>query len=196
MRPNNENHDGFEAAAPEAAASDPVVKEPSMEGEEPAAGRRPAKPAARPTLDVVFKRGEGVVQRLPSRRVMTHWMLSALDRPAEISVRFASVEEASDLNKTYRGKDGPTNVLTFDYQHEPVVEADIVICLDVVEREAREQFKRFQAHLAHLLIHGVLHAQGWDHETDEQAEKMEAREAEIMLSLGFENPYYDVAQRH
>ena len=164
---------------------------------------RQKSPAARrgarrtpPELEVLFERGEGVTQRLPSRRVMRYWMQAALARPAEINVRFANPEEARELNKTYRGKDYATNVLTFDYAHEPVVSADIVICLDVVEQEAREQFKRFQAHLAHLLIHGVLHAQGWDHETDEEAERMEARETEIMLGLGFESPYYDPAQSH
>lgn len=160
------------------------------------APRRRTKKPAKPELEVTFERGEGVGQRLPSRRVMKLWMQSALELPGEITVRFANPEEARELNKTYRGKDYATNVLTFDYAHEPVVRADIVICLDVVEREAREQFKRFHAHLAHLLIHGVLHAQGWDHETDEEAEQMEAREAEIMTQLGFENPYYDPAQRH
>ena len=83
-----------------------------------------------------------------------------------------------------------------DYQHEPTAEADIVICTPVLEREAKEQNKSFRSHLAHLLVHSTLHAQGWDHETDEEAEAMEAREREIMKTLGFPDPYSDRARAH
>lgn len=186
------------ASAADLAAEERRILESFVESEDDGdlVSHRRTKKATKPELDVTFERGEGVAQRLPSRRVMKLWMQSALELPGEVTVRFANSEEARELNKTYRGKDYATNVLTFDYSHEPVVRADIVVCLDVVEKEAREQFKRFYAHLAHLLIHGVLHAQGWDHETDEEAEAMEAREAEIMMQLGFENPYYDPAKRH
>ena len=95
------------------------------------------------------------------------------------------------LNRTYRHKDYATNVLTFDYTQEPTVTADIVICVPVLERQAIEQNKEFRAHLAHLLIHAVLHAHGYDHLNEEEAEEMEARETEIMLSLKFPNPYSD-----
>jgi probable rRNA maturation factor len=80
-------------------------------------------------------------------------------------------------------------VLTFDYSREPMVTADIVLCGPVVQREAREQGKTLEAHYAHLLVHGTLHAQGWDHERDDEAQAMEARVSELMLALGFEDPY-------
>jgi probable rRNA maturation factor len=93
------------------------------------------------------------------------------------------------LNREYRRKDYATNVLTFDYQHEPVVLADLVLAAPVVEREAREQTIDLTAHYAHLLVHGTLHAQGYDHEKVRDARVMEARESELMKLLGFEDPY-------
>ncbi len=143
-----------------------------------------------------FTRADGSKKRLPTREQMRSWMMAAADVPLEISVRFVSEQEGRSLNGTYRGKDWATNVLTFDYQHAPVAQADLVICTSVLEREAAEQGKPFRAHLAHLLIHGVLHAQGWDHESDEEAEQMEAREKKIMASLGFADPYSDRARGH
>jgi probable rRNA maturation factor len=93
------------------------------------------------------------------------------------------------LNRDYRGKDYATNVLTFDYSHEPVVGADLVICAEVVEKEAAEMGIALLDHYAHMLVHGTLHAQGFDHEADDEAEAMEARETEILLGLGFADPY-------
>lgn len=148
------------------------------------------------TLEVEFERTDDTTKRLPTRAEMTQWMLAALSVPAAFCVRFVGLEEGHELNKTYRGKDYATNVLTFDYQHEPTAQADIVICTPVLVREAKEQNKSFRAHLAHLLVHSTLHAQGWDHETDEEAEEMEAREREIMHTLGFPNPYSDRARGH
>jgi probable rRNA maturation factor len=116
----------------------------------------------------------------------------ALD--AEITVRIVGQEEGRSLNRDYRKKDYATNVLTFDYAQSPVVSADLVLCADVVEREAKEQNKTLQAHYAHLIVHGALHAQGWDHETsDADAREMEAYETEILAGLGFANPYEDAA---
>ena len=118
------------------------------------------------------------------------WVAMALAAPAEIGVRVVGAEEGQALNLQYRGKDYATNVLTFDYAQQPVVSADLVLCAPVVEREAREQGKTLEAHYAHLLVHGTLHAQGWDHETGErQAAEMEALEVLLLGALGYANPY-------
>jgi probable rRNA maturation factor len=117
-------------------------------------------------------------------------MEPALKHPAEIAVRVVGEDEAQALNLQYRGRDYPTNVLTFDYSREPWVSADLVLCGPVVEREAREQGKTIEEHYAHLLVHGTLHAQGYDHETNERdALEMEALEILLLGSLGFSNPY-------
>jgi len=126
---------------------------------------------------------------LPRHKV-ARWIRHALADDAEITVRIVDAEEGRALNRDYRKKDYATNVLTFDYAQAPVVVADLVLCAPVVEREAREQGKSLQAHYAHLLVHGTLHAQGWDHETSEQdARKMEAYETDILRELGFDDPY-------
>jgi probable rRNA maturation factor len=118
------------------------------------------------------------------------WVAMALARPAEIAVRIVGAEEGQALNRQYRGKDYATNVLTFDYTRDPVVAADLVLCAPVVEREAKEQGKSLEAHYAHLLVHGTLHAQGYDHETGERdALEMEALEILLLAALGYPNPY-------
>ena len=129
---------------------------------------------------------------LPRHRVR-RWLRHALlddVQVAEITVRIVGTEEAQPLNRDYRQRDYATNVLTFDYSQEPVVCADLVLCAPVVAREAAEQGKTLEAHYAHLLVHGALHAQGYDHELSEaQAQAMEAIEVEILEKMGFSNPY-------
>jgi probable rRNA maturation factor len=129
------------------------------------------------------------------RRVLTRanamkWMGAALDTAAEIAVRVVGEEEGRALNGQFRRKDYATNVLTFNYARSPMLMADIVLCGPVVQREAVEQGKPLRDHYAHLLVHGTLHAQGYDHETSERdAFTMEALEILVLASLGVPNPY-------
>jgi len=126
---------------------------------------------------------------LPRHKV-ARWIRHALAVDGEITVRIVGAEEGQRLNHEFRHKDYATNVLTFDYQQDPVAVADLVLCAPVVEREAREQGKTLEEHYAHLLVHGTLHAQGWDHETSEaDAQEMEAYETAILQELGFADPY-------
>lgn len=150
----------------------------------------PAKPSL--DLSLQFAPFDGLTQHraaLP-RASVKQWMTHALLRDAELTVRVVGEEEARALNLGYRQKDYATNVLTFDYTQQPVVSADLVLCGPVVAREAAEQGKTLAAHYAHLLVHATLHAQGYDHETNEaDALEMEALEVLLLGSLGFENPY-------
>jgi len=150
--------------------------------------------AAIPPLELTLQfgrfAGAAAHRAVLPRPAIRRWVGHALARPAEIAVRIVGVDEGQALNRQYRGKDHATNVLTFDYAREPVVLADLVLCGPVVEREAKEQGKALRDHYAHLLVHGTLHAQGWDHETGERdALAMEALEILLLASLGFANPY-------
>ena len=121
-------------------------------------------------------------------------MRAALLAPAELTLRFVGTEEGRNLNLDYRGKDYATNVLTFAYPGESDDEptrADIVFCGEVLQREAGELGKTLAAHAAHLVIHGVLHAQGYDHEEEADADEMEALEVELLALLGLRNPYLE-----
>ena len=124
------------------------------------------------------------------RTAVKRWITQALQSDAELTVRVVGEEEAQTLNRDYRQKNYATNVLTFDYTQQPVVTADLVLCGPVVAREAAEQGKTLQAHYAHLLVHATLHAQGYDHETNESdALEMEALEILLLAGMGFDNPY-------
>jgi probable rRNA maturation factor len=125
---------------------------------------------------------------LPRHRV-ARWLRAALAVPGQITVRIVGAEEGLALNRDYRGQDHATNVLTFDYQQAPEVIADLVLCAPVVESEAARQHIDITAHYAHLLVHGALHAQGFDHQHDGDAVQMEARESALLIALGFADPY-------
>ena len=144
------------------------------------------------TLSLQFGRFDGVAAHraaLPRHKV-ARWIRHALQADGEITVRIVDADEGQALNRDYRHKDYATNVLTFDYAQEPVVCADLVLCAPVVAREAQENGKTLEEHYAHLLVHGALHAQGWDHETSaEDADEMEAFETDIMRTLGYDDPY-------
>ena len=144
------------------------------------------------TLSLQFARFDGVAEHraVLARHQVTRWIRHALALDAEITVRIVDEAEGRQLNRDYRHKDYATNVLTFDYTQEPIVTADLVLCAPVVAREAAEQNKTLAEHYAHLLVHGTLHAQGWDHETsDADAQEMEAYESDILTGLGFADPY-------
>lgn len=130
-------------------------------------------------------------EKIP-RTQLRRWIQAALFAPAELTIRFVNAEEGRQLNREYRAKDYATNVLTFAYTEDAdseTTQADIILCTDVLEREAAEQNKAVEDHTAHLVVHGVLHAQGYDHETEEEATEMETLEAELLATLGFANPY-------
>jgi probable rRNA maturation factor len=133
--------------------------------------------------------GQSRFDGLPARNTMVRWIMAALERDAELTVRFVGAAEGRKLNRDFRGKDYATNVLTFDYSHAPVVRADIVLCVPVIKRESREQRKHFRRHLAHLTVHGVLHAQGHTHDRATDARAMESREVRILAELGIDDPY-------
>jgi probable rRNA maturation factor len=142
-----------------------------------------------PELSLSLQFADPRHKALLPRHKVARWIRSALELPGEITVRIVDAEEGQQLNREFRSKDYATNVLTFDYSHEPVVTADLVICAEVVEREAKEAGLDLAAHYAHMLVHGTLHAQGYDHEEDDEAACMEARESELMQALGFADPY-------
>jgi probable rRNA maturation factor len=126
---------------------------------------------------------------LPTRSQLRAWAKSALLRDVMVTVRLVDAGEGRMLNRQYRGRDGATNVLTFTYDGTGPLSGDIALCVPVIEREAREQHKNLQAHYAHLVVHGMLHLQGYGHEKAADARVMEALEAEIVTGLGYADPY-------
>jgi len=144
---------------------------------------------ARPELTLSLQFADASHREHLPRHKVTRWIRAALSAPAEITVRVVDADEGRSLNREYRGRDYATNVLTFDYSREPVVFADLILCAPVVAEEARKQKITIEAHYAHLLVHGTLHAQGHDHEADDDAQEMESLESEIVTGLGFKDPY-------
>ncbi|CAK2487239.1 endoribonuclease YbeY [Vibrio crassostreae] len=135
-------------------------------------------------------------QGLPTEQDIQLWLdktISQFQENAELTVRIVDTQESHQLNHEYRGKDKPTNVLSFPFEAPPGIEldllGDLIICRQVVEKEAEEQSKPLLAHWAHMVVHGSLHLLGYDHIEDDEAEEMESLETEIMQTMGFEDPY-------
>jgi probable rRNA maturation factor len=141
-------------------------------------------------LELAIQRASRAAHIPPDARLRA-WARAALARPATVTLRYVAEAEGRRLNREYRGRDYATNVLTFDYEGAPrgALAGDIVICAPVVAREARSQGKEVRAHHAHLLVHGLLHLQGFDHERGDEAARMERRERAILARLGFADPY-------
>ena len=137
------------------------------------------------------------LQAALTRPMLRRWVQAALFAPAELTIRFVGAAEGQALNRDYRAKDYATNVLTFAYNEgediadDAPTQADIILCTDVLEKEAAEQNKTVEEHAAHLIVHGVLHAQGYDHMDDEEAAEMEGIETELLATLGYADPYAD-----
>ena len=143
-------------------------------------------------IDIQFASAaiENKVITIASLVVVKKWVKVAVQLNGLITLRFVNAAEGKKLNFSFRNKDKATNVLTFPYElTKKTVVADIIFCLPVIQKEASEQAKAVKAHLAHLIIHGCLHAQGLDHEKDQEAKKMESQEIKLLKSLGFPNPY-------
>ncbi|HSC65725.1 MAG TPA: rRNA maturation RNase YbeY [Caldimonas sp.] len=151
----------------------------------PTRAPRAARPALRLSLQFADPRHRSTLARADVAR----WLRAALTVPAEITVRIVDGDEGLALNRDFRGQDHATNVLTFPYDVAPVLGADLVLCAPVVEAEAAAQGIPLVAHYAHLIVHGALHAQGFDHERAADARRMEARESEILASFGLPDPY-------
>lgn len=132
-----------------------------------------------------------VATGLPGARALRRWAQASLVRDASVTIRFVGAAEGARLNAAYRGKPSPTNVLTFVYDDAIPLSGDLVLCVPVLRREARLQGKSLRDHCAHLVVHGMLHLQGHDHEQDRDARRMEGREVAILAMLGISDPYRD-----
>lgn len=130
-------------------------------------------------------------QDLPERALVRRALRAAYDNGGTVTIRFVGTEEGQELNRQYRNKNYPTNVLSFAYDNEIELIGDLIICWPVVQQEAINQNKAVLDHCAHLLVHGMLHLQGYDHETDAQAEVMENLERQILAKLGIADPYLE-----
>jgi probable rRNA maturation factor len=144
-----------------------------------------------PLLQFSLQQADARHRAMLTRAFVRRCLQAALNMSAELTVRIVNAEEGRALNRDFRGKDYATNVLTFDYAAQPMVMADLVLCAPVVEHEALQQGRSLLAHYAHLLVHGALHAQGWDHEDDAEAADMQALETFILATLGVDDPYAD-----
>ncbi|MES2318624.1 MAG: rRNA maturation RNase YbeY [Pseudomonadota bacterium] len=151
--------------------------------------------SAKNKLSLSVQYPDARLQDSVTRQKVRRWVQAALLGPAELTIRFVDDAEGRVLNRDYRAKDYATNVLTFAYNEgEDIAEdeptrADIILCTDVLQKEAAEQKKTVEEHTAHLVVHGVLHAQGYGHDDDEEAAEMEQLERDILEALGYPDPY-------
>jgi len=141
-----------------------------------------------PVLQLTVQ-GGGKFEGLPARPTLRRWIQTALDRDAEFTLRFVDSREGRRLNRVYRGRDYPADVLTFAYAATPLARADLVICPPVVRRAARSLGRALRWQYAHLVVHATLHAIGYDHAGRTAARRMEAREIAVLAALGFGDPY-------
>jgi len=149
-------------------------------------------PPSKLEIDIQFANNsiEEKVLAIASAVTMKKWVKETIQLSGLITLRFVNAAEGKKLNFAFRNKDYATNVLTFPYElTKKTLTTDIIFCLPVIQKEALGQGKTVKAHLAHLIIHGCLHAQGFDHESEKEARKMEGKEIALMQSLGFDNPY-------
>ena len=151
------------------------------------AGRKPVR-KLQPTF-ILSVQYAMAADGLPSRQRMRSWAKAALQTDAQVTIRLVGAREGRTLNREYRGKDYATNVLTFSYPDIELLTGDVVLCAPVIAKEAHAQGKAIDAHYAHLVVHGMLHLQGYDHENNADAGVMEALEAEIVVGLGYAHPY-------
>jgi len=154
----------------------------------------PSRPTPAPKLAIEIQFAspsiETKVGAIASLALIKKWVKKATQHDGSMTLRFVNQSEGKKLNFAFRAKDKATNVLTFPYElTKKTLAADIIFCLPIIQKEASEQDKTVKAHLAHLIIHGCLHAQGLDHENDKEAKKMENQEIALLKTLGFANPY-------
>ena len=135
---------------------------------------------------------EAAISKAASATLIKKWVNATTDHGGLLTLRFVNTTEGKKINLAFRKKDYASNVLTFPYElSKNSLSADIIFCLPIIQKEAKEQNKSLKAHLAHLIVHGCLHAQAYDHEIKKEADKMEALEIKILRQLGFTNPYLD-----